>query len=512
MDYLQQLIKKIAFLAFLFIFIASLIAGAVVWLGLQYLPNLEPWLIALMALGITLVVSLIVAEIIAFVVTEPLRYIWQAILHVTPDHQNVGAPDLEKLKLGRELVTSLSLQVYQLASSQQETTQKASKPSQTNNQSVIANIPVPMFVMNKKQEIVYANHQAVNLLGIEPHDLVGRSLYEVLDFSFSDTKTYDAWLQECRNSRATDTKTWEHVKLTMPDQKTTKQLDLASYYNKDSTDNTETILCLFDKSREYSKVDDEIEFISLAVHELRTPLTMLRGYIELFEEELQGKLNPELTSYMTKMHASAQQLTAFVNNMLNVARVEENQLYLHLHEENWPETLTQAVGDMTLRAKARGYDIELSIQPGLPSVAVDKVSIFEVVNNLLDNAIKYSTTTKKIVVRSYLRDDGQIETTVQDFGIGIPGNIMGNLFQKFYRNHRSKAQVGGTGLGLYLSKAIIDAHGGQIWVKSKEGQGSVFGFTLQQYANLADELKSADNKDIRRTAHGWIKNHSFYRR
>jgi signal transduction histidine kinase len=239
---------------------------------------------------------------------------------------------------------------------------------------------------------------------------------------------------------------------------------------------------------------------------------MLRGYIEIFEDELADQLDEELADYMVKMRASAEQLTVFVTNILNVARVEENQLFLHLHEEQWAETLNNIIKDIEPRAKAHGYEIELSIQHSMPTVAVDKVSISEVIGNLIDNAIKYSTENKKIIVRSYLRDDGQVETTVQDFGIGIPNSIIGNLFEKFYRNHRSKAQVGGTGLGLYLSKAIVSAHGGQIWVKSKEGEGSVFGFSLQNYADLADELKSSDNKDIKRTAYGWIKNHSFYRK
>ncbi|HZM63807.1 MAG TPA: ATP-binding protein, partial [Candidatus Saccharimonadales bacterium] len=83
--------------------------------------------------------------------------------------------------------------------------------------------------------------------------------------------------------------------------------------------------------------------------------------------------------------------------------------------------------------------------------------------------------------------------------------------EKFYRSHRSKEQVGGTGLGLYLSKAIVEAHGGHIWVQSKEGQGSVFGFTVVPYAQLAETSKAGDNKDIVRGAHGWIKNHSLYR-
>jgi signal transduction histidine kinase len=89
---------------------------------------------------------------------------------------------------------------------------------------------------------------------------------------------------------------------------------------------------------------------------------------------------------------------------------------------------------------------------------------------------------------------------------------MGNLFTKFYRDYHNREHVGGTGMGLFLSKAIVDAHGGNIWVRSREGQGTTFGFTLVPYTELADEQKKSDNADITRTAHGWIKNHSLYRR
>jgi signal transduction histidine kinase len=167
---------------------------------------------------------------------------------------------------------------------------------------------------------------------------------------------------------------------------------------------------------------------------------------------------------------------------------------------------------MELRARVRGMKLTLKIDGSLPSVGADAVSIHEVVNNLLDNAIKYSKDGKEIIVHSHVNQDGSVETTVQDFGPGIPEAAMGNLFDKFYRDYHNRNNVGGTGMGLFLSKAIVTAHGGNIWVRSKEGQGTTFGFTLMPYSKVATENKKGDNADITRTAHGWIKNHSMYRR
>ena len=104
-----------------------------------------------------------------------------------------------------------------------------------------------------------------------------------------------------------------------------------------------------------------------------------------------------------------------------------------------------------------------------------------------------------------------IETTVSDKGVGISDTIISHIFDKFYRAHQSKNSIGGTGLGLFLCRAIIDAHGGTIWVKSKEGEGSTFGFSLPIYASVAEQLQNEDNSGIIRGAHGWIKNHSLYR-
>jgi two-component system phosphate regulon sensor histidine kinase PhoR/two-component system sensor histidine kinase VicK len=92
--------------------------------------------------------------------------------------------------------------------------------------------------------------------------------------------------------------------------------------------------------------------------------------------------------------------------------------------------------------------------------------------------------------------------------------VVGGLFSKFYRSHRSRQTVGGTGLGLYICKAIVDAHGGSIWVRSTEGQGSTFGFTVPIYSTVAAKLAAGDNqsKDIVQRPEGWIKNHAMYRR
>lgn len=512
MDRFNKLKVQVQSFIFVVLALCTTLVVVVGWVARQFYPGHDTSIsIAMLLLG--LVICLVLSVSLTNYALKPLGLIWRAFLHVTPGHGGTTPPNLQAQTVGRELVTSLAMQIYQLASS--------AGPSQTVTatkfsllaQAVVDNLPLPVYVMDKTQTIVFANTQAARFLELESAQIVGRNCYSVLDFMFSDAhkRTFDSWLQNARAHKVTDEAYWNHVRLRLSDQHRQKQCDMATFYSRDSSAGLETIVVLFDQTARYNTEDGALNFIALAVHELRTPLTILRGYIEVFEDELSPQLNPEMTDFMHKMNASAQQLSAFVSNILNVARVEEDQWALKLEETNWTDLLRGAVADLNLRAQVHGKTIRLSVDANVPPVAVDKVSILEVINNLVDNAIKYSGQNQYIDIRSYLTPNQMVETTVQDYGIGIPISIMPHLFKKFERSHRSRVQLGGTGLGLYLCKALITAHGGNIWVKSTEGQGSTFGFTVLPYAQLADELKNNNTQGIVRNAHGWIKNHSLYR-
>lgn len=449
--------------------------------------------------------------------TAPLRTIWQAILHIAPDTADQPAPDLKHLVLGKEAVTNLISHIYQLASVVDDIELTTHKEQANPKHDFVANnLPLPLIILDATDNILFANQELLRYIHKTADDVIGKNFYAVVDMSFPNDKTFDKWLADAKARKAVATQTWERVRINTEsnEEAISPQCDLAAYYNQNNPDGLETMLVFFDHTTQYSQDDQAMSFVALAVHELRTPLTLLRGYIEAFDEELHGKLTPELDDFMKKMAVSAQQLSTFINTILNVSRVENDQFELQLHRESWQEILTAAIADLSLRAEVRGISLKLDLPAQLPAAGVDRVSIYEVISNLVDNAIKYSNTSKTIVIKAYQNRNGLIETTVQDFGVGIPEGAITHIFDKFYRNHRNRAQIGGTGLGLYLAKAIVGAHGGQIWVNSTEGQGSTFGFTVLPYSQIADELKTADTSrtDIVRSAHGWIKNHSLYRR
>jgi len=510
MDYLQQLIRKTKLSIFLLLLIDNVLLVGAWWLGYKTL-HFNVYETAGLVSAVAFLEMLLASAIFGPLLMQPLAAIWQTILHLAPHHENVAPPKPESIHFGKDVYDTLSAQIYQLATTTEKNSPASPQADTLHNNFIAGAMPLPLFVLDGNETILFANQQAADYIGMHVEDLTGKNVYMVLDMAFPSENTFDKWLKEVKLKSATASMSWERVRLNVRDNHPTRLFDLAAYYNRGNPHKWETMLVLFDHTKQYSQDDQAVGFIALSVHELRTPLTLLRGYIEAFEDELQGKLSPDMDDFMQKMSASAQQLTAFVNNILNVARVDDDQLELQLQQEDWQPILQGAIDNMGLRAKVRGITLQLTVAPDLPKVGVDRLSVTEVINNLIDNAIKYSGTSKTIKIDSHLTQDGLVETTVQDFGVGIPSSIMPNLFSKFYRDHRNRAQIGGTGLGLYLSKAIVTAHGGNIWVRSKEGEGSTFSFTLQPYDRLADEQKNGNNELVR-GAHGWIKNHSLYRR
>ena len=511
MDHFEQLKRAIHTSVAAFIIGENILAIGI-YLGLSRGLHVATAVSVGASIAVSLGLCFVIARLITNYISQPLQVLWQAILHLSPSEHGIAAPQTDHLRFGKELVTNAISQLHQLTNLAEQTAATASLEAHDLSHNFIAqNIPLPLFTLDDTETIVFANPAAADYIGIAAKDLIGKNIYMVLDMSFLSEETFDTWLKEAKTKSATATKVWERVRLNVRDGHPERLFDLAGYYNRDNPQRNETMLVLFDHTKTYSQDDQAVSFIALSVHELRTPLTLLRGYIEVFEDEINTMNDPELADFMLKMRAQSEQLTAFVNNILNVARIDDDQLQLKLQEEQWADVLKAGIENLALRAKVRGITLHCRIENGLPSVGIDRISILEVLNNYVDNAIKYSGESKVINIETRL-NNGRVETTVSDFGLGIDTATIPNLFTKFYRDHRNRAQVGGTGLGLYLAKAIVTAHGGTVWVSSKLGEGSTFGFSLVPYEQLTEEAKQNGDQDMVRGAHGWIKNHSLYRR
>lgn len=232
-----------------------------------------------------------------------------------------------------------------------------------------------------------------------------------------------------------------------------------------------------DKLRVLDKLKDE--FLSLAAHELRTPMTAIKSYLWMVINRSTTLDDAKKKTYMDRIYYSTERLLNLVNELLDISRIESGRLKLTPVEFDLL-ALAHEVGD-EFTAKVSERKQVLTIQDeSIPQIYADKDKAHEVLLNLIGNASKYTPEGGKISV-SFLQKDGMVETNVSDTGRGIAKEDMGKLFQKFGRLDNTLvgiSETGGSGLGLYLCKQLIELSGGKIWVESEVGKGSTFTFSL----------------------------------
>ncbi|MEX0748527.1 MAG: ATP-binding protein [Candidatus Saccharimonadales bacterium] len=370
---------------------------------------------------------------------------------------------------------------------------------------ILNSISDGVFALDSDKRIILFNKAASNITGLNIKAVAGQPVNTVLPLIRQKQLILSEWFDQCQDTDMQQT-SWENVTFTNREgEELTLDID-ALYIGADP--NGVRLLVTFHNRTEERRVEDmKVDFVALAAHELRTPVTIIKGYLEILEEEVGPQLAPEHREFIRKLEVSATQLSGSINNILHVSRIEHGELNMNRETHEWNEIVRTVASELNQKAIAQGKSLLLNPHPKELYVSVDQVSITEVITNLIDNAIKYSKRGQKITVNVNRSKTG-ITTEIVDQGVGIPANAVGKLFTKFYRSHRTRTSHRGTGLGLYMSKSIVEAHGGRIWVESKEGEGSTFGFELPE---VAKDSAGSDNGNITRSVHGWIKNHSLYR-
>lgn len=233
-------------------------------------------------------------------------------------------------------------------------------------------------------------------------------------------------------------------------------------------------------NEQLKKLDEaKSDFISIASHQLRTPLTAIKGYVSMILEGDFGKITAEEKESLEKVFDSTERLIRLVEDLLNISRIESGRLQFSFTEVRLEEMVDSVMEELANNAKKKGLKLLYNKpQKALPKVKIDEEKARQVVMNLIDNAIKY--TKKGSVSVSVSQADKNIEFCVADTGMGIKKDDLPHLFQKFSRGTGiSLIHTEGTGLGLYVARMMMEAHGGRIWAESEgEGRGSKFCFSL----------------------------------
>lgn len=220
------------------------------------------------------------------------------------------------------------------------------------------------------------------------------------------------------------------------------------------------------------------DFIALAIHKLKTPISSVRLCLEMLLEGDFGPLNEEQKRIIERACEKNNMLVYLVNDLINVAKLEERHSY-NLKPTGLDEVVGRSIDFEKEQIDKKSITITIEKKEGkLPKVNIDPEEMFLAVQNILDNAIKYSNVGGNIVI--YVgQNKNNIELNIKDFGIGISEEEKGRLFTEFFRAENAKEmQAMGSGLGLFIAKNIIEGHGGKIWFESKEGKGTTFFITL----------------------------------
>lgn len=349
---------------------------------------------------------------------------------------------------------------------------------------ILASLMDGIIALDFNKNILLFNKSAQELTDFTEAEVLGKPIDQVIHF-FADqdeilSKTY------CKESFN------QTAKLIGKNDKQTKINLISTQIDGRLQSNASCILVLHDLSREEELEQMKLDFVSMASHELKTPLTSIVGYLSVYLNESKDKIPAENLDLLQKAFTSAQQLQTLIQNLLNVNKIEREQLSVSREPVDYLPILSKAVEDLRSQANQKNIVLTLTGTDNLPKVLADPIRIAEVITNLVANSINYTNPGGKVGV-SITASPTEATTTVSDTGIGIPADAIPHLFNKFFRvsNLEQKATKG-TGLGLYISKSIIEKLHGKIWAESEDGKGSRFSFTLPlatQTAGFLDRNK-----------------------
>lgn len=236
---------------------------------------------------------------------------------------------------------------------------------------------------------------------------------------------------------------------------------------------------LRDSNRKLKKLDEaKDEFISMASHQLRTPLTSVKGYISMVMDGDAGKLTPPQQKLLEEAFTAAQRMVYLIGDFLNVSRIQTGRFVLEPRPTDLAQVVSDEVSQLGSTAARRNITVHYHHPTQFPILTIDENKMRQVIMNFIDNAIFYSRPSTEVEV-TLVNTGREIRFEVRDTGIGVPEAERHKLFTKFFRAENARrVRPDGTGIGLFMAKKVITAHGGSIVFETKEGKGSTFGFIM----------------------------------
>ncbi len=332
---------------------------------------------------------------------------------------------------------------------------------------IITNFTDGLLFFDKEDRLSLVNPIAEDFLAVKAADIIGKPFSELADLPKLKTLA-DLLKKAAKRIFKEEIELEKELVLeasTLPIMREKEKLGL--------------LVILHDITREKLVERMKTEFVSLTAHQLRTPLSAIKWTLKMVLDGDLGKITKEQTEFLEKTYDSNERMISLINDLLNVTRIEEGR-YLHKIVFAWFEDLVKEVID-NRKAEIERRSIKFQFEKPekkIPKVKVDMEKMKLAISNLLDNAIRYTLPEGKVKV-SLKYEEKKIKFSVEDSGIGIPKDQQKRLFTKFFRGANAvRIETEGSGLGLFIAKNIIEAHGGEVWFESEENKGSIFGFIL----------------------------------
>jgi len=253
-----------------------------------------------------------------------------------------------------------------------------------------------------------------------------------------------------------------------------------------------TLVILHDVSREKMIERLKTEFVSITAHQLRTPLSAIKWTLRMLLDGDLGRITGEQKDFIRKTYYSNERMIKLINDLLNVTRIEEGRYLFKLVIADIEEICQPVMNSFKEEAERRKIKFQFrKPKKRLPRIRVDAEKLMLAINNLVDNAVRYTRPGGEVRVSlSFTKAKKEINFSIKDTGIGIPEDQQDRVFNRFFRGTNAlRMETRGTGLGLFITKNIIEAHGGRIWFESEQGKGTSFYFVLPVKEEFAEFLK-----------------------
>ncbi|OGS33157.1 MAG: hypothetical protein A2474_01430 [Elusimicrobia bacterium RIFOXYC2_FULL_34_12] len=235
------------------------------------------------------------------------------------------------------------------------------------------------------------------------------------------------------------------------------------------------------------------DFVSMVSHEMRTPLTAIKGFVHVVLNEDAGKLNENQKKFLGIVKQSINHLNLLISDFLDLSKIERGLIVLKLERGNITDIVKKSIMSNINQIKEKEIELKVDVDENIPDIEIDSARILQVFNNLISNAIKF--TSSEGIITITVKDKGDyIVSSVVDTGVGIPQDEYQRIFEKFYQVDSSYTRSAtGTGLGLFITKTIVELHGGNIWLESEIGHGSHFSFLLPKAKKSFRREKNVQN-------------------